>query len=342
MIDRQLNGISPRTDGEERRPTRCPDLRAMETVFGPMTGCPADYTPDASAGDPESAPAPAARAVSYDDSLAQWDAVREAARDWLAADPPGMDRIPENRLLDALGLDSAPLTVPILAPRRSRRPVLSRRASGLAFGAAFACAMALLFLPGDPAPTSPPQTVGSLAGIFGTVRLNGSGRSADADPADLRAGSVVASSRKAGCALSLGIGVTSFLNEETEIEIASADRVRLRRGEVWFRVRPGAGGLTVETPRGEVKVLGTAFGVRVGPDSVRVEVSEGRVMVSPPAHAARTLAAAEALSVTAAGAGAVFSRIEGSAEPRWVREAAALGASGCDEPSLLPSLAGLQ
>lgn len=377
MIERRLNGNTPRAKSEGRAPVGCdgrgsapgggsegrpsdggpssggwsicPDLhaadrRAMESVFGLSAhgDTEADETTERRT-----------RAVAYEDSIGQWRSVRDAAGEWFAAEPPGTETFDNDGLLRELGLESAPppaapdLAASVAARRTSarRRAVFSRRAAGAFAGAALCCTLAALFLAPPPVPAPAPHPVGLFTGGFGSVRLDGSLRTGADEPAVLNAGSIVISEAGSGGTVTLGGAVSSILNESTEIEIAAADRVRLRRGEAWFRVRPGSGGLTVETPRGRVTVLGTSFGVRVGSGSARVEVSEGRVLVSDladhPSQAPRTLSAGQALSATATDAGEVSARADGTNEPRWVREASGASPDSA-EPALLPSLGGLQ
>lgn len=97
--------------------------------------------------------------------------------------------------------------------------------------------------------------------------------------------------------VSLPDGSSVRLNTNSRIEVAFSStvrRVRLTRGEGYFEVERDPGRpFVVETRRGTVTALGTAFSVRVDNRAVEVTVQHGRVQVARKAPAARTAAGAE-------------------------------------------------
>jgi transmembrane sensor len=84
--------------------------------------------------------------------------------------------------------------------------------------------------------------------------------------------------------VTLNDGTRIFLAASSAVEIvysASVRRIKLLRGSAFFEVahekdRP----LLVDAGASEVMVLGTTFGVRVGPNDIQVTVSSGRVSIA--------------------------------------------------------------
>jgi ferric-dicitrate binding protein FerR (iron transport regulator) len=109
-------------------------------------------------------------------------------------------------------------------------------------------------------------------------------------PADgvLRAGSLVATREDAGAVLELGERLKGerriqlLLAENSEIAVLSAERVELRRGAVWASVVPNSGPFAIATPRGEVAVVGTQFGVEATDDGLALGVARGESPVERP------------------------------------------------------------
>jgi transmembrane sensor len=85
----------------------------------------------------------------------------------------------------------------------------------------------------------------------------------------------------------LADGTTAHLNTNTELSIdysGAARQVRLRHGEVFFKVAKDVGRpFLVHAAAGTVRALGTQFNVRADNDEVTVAVVEGRVRVNAPA-----------------------------------------------------------
>ena len=95
-----------------------------------------------------------------------------------------------------------------------------------------------------------------------------------------RAGAVVASERQT---LTIGDRAIAVLEPGSDVSFSvkgDAARVILPRGDVFFRVEPGAP-FVVATPAGDVEVRGTCFRVEVGPtQAVIVTVYEGKVILA--------------------------------------------------------------
>ncbi len=110
-------------------------------------------------------------------------------------------------------------------------------------------------------------------------------------------------------------GSTIDLNRGAEVDVrftAAERRVRLVRGEAQFNVAKNpARPFVVEVERVEVRAVGTAFNVRLQPQTIEVLVTEGRVQVRPPEAAAHA-----ELPVVDAGERAIVSLTDPSAPPR--------------------------
>ncbi|WP_262360397.1 FecR family protein [Citrobacter freundii complex sp. CFNIH2] len=88
--------------------------------------------------------------------------------------------------------------------------------------------------------------------------------------------------------ISLNDGSTMWLNTDSaaDVELTSATRhVRLSRGEAYFDVKHNAQlPFTVDAGGGHVRVLGTAFAVKIDGKNTVVTVQRGRVSVSDAAQ----------------------------------------------------------
>lgn len=82
--------------------------------------------------------------------------------------------------------------------------------------------------------------------------------------------------------LTLPDGSTLDLAADTALDIAFSGgerRIRLRRGAAWFAVRSAALPFVVEAAGGEVRVVGTAFGLDLRAGHALLAVTEGEVAV---------------------------------------------------------------
>ena len=96
--------------------------------------------------------------------------------------------------------------------------------------------------------------------------------------ADIRAGQKIAV--RGGTLFALNGGGDLRVAPHSEIEVVSAQTVRLVRGELYVNIPPGArasGSFAVITDAGEFRHLGTQFALAVIDDSTRLRVREGSV-----------------------------------------------------------------
>lgn len=97
----------------------------------------------------------------------------------------------------------------------------------------------------------------------------------------------------AGLALQLDGGISARLDEQSELEIQSSRTMRLLTGTLYLDTGPAqpSGTLRVETAMGTVSDVGTIFQIRAQPDSLRIQVREGRVQLDAVGHSDHFLAA---------------------------------------------------
>ncbi|WP_323718531.1 FecR family protein [Paracoccus aminovorans] len=122
---------------------------------------------------------------------------------------------------------------------------------------------------------------------------------------DMAADHVAARARP--LSVTLDDGSTVLLDADSalaEADTPTQRRVRLLRGGAYFEVRPGSLPFVVETPEGEVRVLGTGFDVQLLQGAVAVTLVHGRVEVSGAAGSA-VLEPGQTVRLTAGGVGPV-------------------------------------
>lgn len=121
-----------------------------------------------------------------------------------------------------------------------------------------------------------PQCAGLVFFQEGDLSIQG----ASSGPGILEKGDLISTGADGEGFLSLDQDrVNLFLNHETAITLKTADTIRLERGEIWVRVDPESGFFGIDTPHGFVQVVGTTFGITVGPRETRVEIAAGKVKV---------------------------------------------------------------
>ncbi len=216
------------------------------------------------AGDPVAATA-ATWVMRHDRGLSP--AEQDAFLHWLAADPRHAAEMTRQRAaweaFDRLaGLQASVPVAPdpdLLAPEKNldaRRAW--RRAAWMAVPLAAAAALAFLFWPTGPSPSSP--RAGIASELSATPRV---------PPIEER---------------TLADGSTVRLNRGAVLTVefsAGERRVRLERGEAAFEVAKDAARPFVVLSGGvAVRAVGTAFNVRLGAETVEVIVTEGRVAVA--------------------------------------------------------------
>jgi ferric-dicitrate binding protein FerR (iron transport regulator) len=113
-------------------------------------------------------------------------------------------------------------------------------------------------------------------------------------------------------------GATLRLDRETRLRIDSAHTATLLRGAIYYaNDRPGVA-VTIHTPFGDVRDVGTRFEIRLGNDSLRVRVRDGAVIVRGTTARAGTELVAGRASVTSrsiATSGEEWAWIENAAPP---------------------------
>jgi ferric-dicitrate binding protein FerR (iron transport regulator) len=113
-------------------------------------------------------------------------------------------------------------------------------------------------------------------------------------------------------------GGTLRLDRETQLRLDGARAATLLRGTVYYaNDRPGVG-VTIHTPFGDVRDVGTRFEIRLRDDALRVRVRDGAVIVRDTTAHAGTELVANRTSVTArtiATSGEDWAWIENAAPP---------------------------
>lgn len=94
----------------------------------------------------------------------------------------------------------------------------------------------------------------------------------------LHRGDRVATSALSGGMITLGEGTRVALDAGTELELASADEIRLVQGRLFLRVSQ-APGLVVRVGETSIRDIGTVFGVDLTSGRARIDVTEGAVEI---------------------------------------------------------------
>lgn len=160
-----------------------------------------------------------------------------------------------------------------LANRRRRRSVLAAAAALAALAAGL-----VLFLEG---PLAPRASIAEVERVDGAARLIDSETERALEPGDtLYEGMVVDTGgppQPARIALRLADGHHLRLDANSRLRLESSSRAELQRGTLYGEAGGDGGALEIGTRWGTVRDLGTRFEVRVGTDSLRVRVREGRI-----------------------------------------------------------------
>lgn len=162
--------------------------------------------------------------------------------------------------------------------RRQRRSIAWRIAASLVL-AVFIATFARRFV--EPVPVQ----VASVVNIDGRMTYI-------ADAADTRAGTVgqavlvgetIQTDDSSRAALSFPSGLSLRIDHATRFTVAAADRIELTAGALYIDA-PSANAsndaLTISTPAGSVRHVGTQYEVRAHANSIQVSVREGRVLVT--------------------------------------------------------------
>lgn len=183
--------------------------------------------------------------------------------------------------------------------RRHRRSVAWRIAASLVLAVLIAT-FARRFV--EPVPVQ----VASIVNIDG--RLTYSAENTDARAATLGqavlVGETIQTDDSSRAALAFPNGTSLRLDHATRFTVAAADRIELTAGALYIDAPPANGAsdpLTIETPAGSVRHVGTQYEVRTHANTVQVSVREGRVVVTAANGSNNTGEAGQVLRLHASG-----------------------------------------
>ncbi len=170
---------------------------------------------------------------------------------------------------------------------RSRRRRI-QAVVGLGLAAAVVAAVILgIRQPDDPAPLA--VTMGRVDRVVATAwsRPAFSGSTEEASPLrsgdEILAGSELATDAKALLAVRMQTGHSLRLDAGTRLTLVSSGVIAFDHGGVYVDSggahRPGTASLEIRTPFGSIRDVGTQFEVRLHPESLRVRVREGSILV---------------------------------------------------------------
>jgi hypothetical protein len=137
-------------------------------------------------------------------------------------------------------------------------------------------------------------TVARVSTLQGEVRIAGEELAGE----ELRSGDEL-ETLEGRVALAIGDGLSLRVDRHTRMKFQDPGRVTLVAGAVYV----DSGGLTastplsIDTPAGTVRHVGTQFQVQVRPGHTRVQVREGRVMIASADHESVDLAAGDLAEV---------------------------------------------
>ena len=178
----------------------------------------------------------------------------------------------------------------------------------------------------EPAP--PPVLIARVVTVDGAARIaRGRDLQLAIRAADLTTGAILQTG--AGrAAVTIANALSLRLGYDTRLRFDGRDQVTLLQGSLY--VDSGGLGigppLTIHTPAGEVRHIGTQFQIRVSGNATDIRVREGRVALQRGGVVARTIAAGDALEVR-------------GSEERWQHGLPSFGAEWEWSASLAPPLA---
>ncbi len=193
----------------------------------------------------------------------------------------------------------AAATAALWAQRSRQRRQRGLRTAGLAAALLAGVAVVLRLVPAPAAPAAAERVVGEAI-VLGTG--DDFWRPLRAADGPLAAGDTIRTTAGGRVALRLASGASLRIDELTEVVLASAGRMELRRGAVY--VDSGAearsdGVVEVVTAMGTARDVGTQFQVRVSLEALRVWVREGVVALQYGTQSAS--AAGEQLTLWSSG-----------------------------------------
>lgn len=166
-----------------------------------------------------------------------------------------------------------------IATRRKAQAARSWRRVGIAAGIVVATGVGLLLWNVENAPV--PQRLVHVERVSGEVRVDGRSVAAgDAFAVD----AMVQTGAGGRIALALMDGQSVRIDTETQIHVAANDRLELLRGGVYVDsgIEADDVQMTIDTPFGSARDIGTQFQVRIDDGEMSVGVREGLVEFSRP------------------------------------------------------------
>ncbi|MBC8026843.1 MAG: FecR domain-containing protein [Steroidobacteraceae bacterium] len=164
---------------------------------------------------------------------------------------------------------------------------------------------------------SPAVIVARVAAVSGDVRLTGARAETLVADSTVLAGESL-ESRSGRIALSFG-ALSLRVDRDTRLRLDAPDRVTLVEGNVYV----DSGGvnastaLSIATPAGEIRHIGTQFLVNVTGGVTRVQVREGRVTLETTQGSAHEVSAGERLDVDGAHALLMSTQVSHGVEWEW-------------------------
>ena len=194
--------------------------------------------------------------------------------------------------------------------RQSQQKKTKRRFANFGIAATMFLALAITWAVYQDSAIAPPTEVGYVARTAGTkahvLPANSTWWKKTSLTSTVTTQQHLRTGSNSRVAINWASGGSLRMDENTEVEILSADNVRLLAGTVYFdsgKTDPNINAphpLTIETPRGPVTHVGTQFLVAVDIDEVSVSVREGSVRFNNPRTTA-LVDAGEQLSINRSG-----------------------------------------
>ena len=197
--------------------------------------------------------------------------------------------------------------------RRHRRSIAWRVAASLVLAVLIAT-FARRFV--EPVPVQ----VASVVNIDGRMMYMGDGGDALAGAVGqaVLVGETMQTDHGSRAALAFPSGLSLRIDQATRFTIAAADRIELTSGALYIDA-PAANAsndsLTISTPAGSVRHVGTQYEVRTHANSIQVSVREGRVLVTAANGSNNTGEAGQMLRLSATGE--VTRSTLAATDPRW-------------------------
>lgn len=145
----------------------------------------------------------------------------------------------------------------------------------------------------------PRVVVARLVTVDGAARIARGRELQRALPAAELTSEVILQTGDGRAAATIANALSLRLDHDTRLRFDGRDHVTLLQGALYVDSGGLALGppLTIRTPAGELRHIGTQFQVRVAGDATHIRVREGRVALRRDGSAARTIAAGDALEV---------------------------------------------